>query len=205
MPEYTCLGNDCQGSHCLGRHCPCFYCRGSHPPTLRPCRLPPSAAPRRPGALAAAAAAQRPRARRPAALRAALPRAHRRGRRSSSSSPRSRTLVFPVALQVADRPGLRRRRSGRARDGAARALLRPVRGRRRARRVLGGALLHGELARRARHRRPAQRRLRARRPAEPRVLRDDADRRGAVAPDRPTRRWSRRSSARACRWACATP
>ena len=90
---------------------------------------------------------------------------------------------LPGGAAVADRPGLRDRRPGRARDGAARALLRAVRGRRRARRVLGGALLHGELARRARHRRPAQRGLRARRAAEPGVLRDDADRRGAVAPD----------------------
>ena len=46
-----------------------------------------------------------------------------------------------------------------------------------------GALLHGELAGRARHGRPAQRGLRACAAAEPGVLRDHADRRGAVAPD----------------------
>ena len=93
------------------------------------------------------------------------------------------TLVFPVALKslidtgfvVAD-PG--------ARVMALREhFFALFGGRRRARPVLGSALLHGELARRARDGRPARRRLRARGPAEPRVLRDHADRRGPVAPD----------------------
>ena len=152
------------------RHCPCFICRGSHPPTLRrraECRRRPLARAARASPRSAATARNVRSLARPAALRAPVP---------GAGSPLAAlflvlaavsTLVFPVALQVADRPGLHRRRPGRARDGAARALLRPVRGRRRPRRLLGGALLHGELARRARHRRPAQRRLRARRPAEP--------------------------------------
>ena len=78
------------------------------------------------------------------------------------------TLVFPVALKSLIDQGFV------AADPGARVMaLREhffalFGGRRRARRVLGGALLHGELARRARHRRPAQRGLRARRAAEPR-------------------------------------
>ena len=47
-----------------------------------------------------------------------------------------------------------RRRSGRPDHGAAQSFLRAVRRRRCARRVLGGALLHRELVRRARHRGP---------------------------------------------------
>ena len=116
--------------------------------------LPRHAAPRR-------RRAQGPLAVGPAALPAPLPRPHRAGRRCSWCWRRVSTLVFPVALKSLIDQGLVAADPGRARDGAARALLRAVRRRRGAGRVLGGALLHGHLAGRARHRRPAQRGLRA--------------------------------------------
>ena len=169
----------------LWRSLTVLYLRRRHPPTLGRCRTPPlrSRPPPRPSALVDRdARPQRSRPRRAASLYPAVSDPGRRCRPLPRPCRRQHADLSGRA-EVADRPRLRRHRPGRARDGVARALLRPVRGRRRPRRVLGGALLHGQLARRARHRGRAQRRLRARRQAEPRVLRDDADRRDPVAPD----------------------
>ena len=130
----------------------------------------------------------------PPALPASVPRAHRGGDRVPGAAALT-TLAFPGRAAQADRrrPGRltrrwrRRRHHGRgqrrAADGPARALPGAVRRGRGAGRVLGAALLFGDLAGRARHGRPAQRRLPPRRQAEPRVLRDQRHRRGAVAPD----------------------
>src|SRR6186997_2367691 len=66
---------------------------------------------------------QRPLAPRPAALRPALPGARRC--RGALSRPRRRQHAGLAGRpEVADRPGIHRRRPGRSRDGAARALLR---------------------------------------------------------------------------------
>src|SRR5450432_4113511 len=91
-----------------------------------------------------ATGARRSIARRPAALSAPLPGPHR-SRRRVPRAGRRKHAGFSSRPALADRPGPDRHRPGLARDGAARALLRIVRSRRCARRVLGGALLHGEL------------------------------------------------------------
>ena len=98
----------------------------------------------------------------PVAVPAALPRPHRAGAAVPGAGAAATTLVLPLALKSLIDQGLIAADPGAARDGAARAFRRAVRRRRRARPVLGGALLHGHLDRRARHRRPAQRGLRAR-------------------------------------------
>ena len=86
-----------------------------------------------------------------------------------------------LRVQADDRPGLRGRRLEEASSTSTSTSSRSSAWR-RARRRHRGALLHGVLAGRAGHGGHPQRRLPARRHAEPAVLRDHAERRGALAP-----------------------
>ena len=106
-----------------------------------------------------------------------------RPRRAVPAAGRGRHAGVPGGVAAADRRRpdagdaarrmAHRRRPLRAAGGARVAIAR----------VHLGALLHGELARRAHHHRPAQGRLRQCAAAAPVVLRDAADRRSPVAPD----------------------
>ncbi len=93
------------------------------------------------------------------------------------------TLVLPVALKSLIDSGLVAAEPGERVMALRGHFFALFAGRRGTGLVFGSALLHGQLARRARHGRPAQRRLCPRGRAKPRVLRDHADRRGVVAAD----------------------
>ena len=93
------------------------------------------------------------------------------------------TLAFPLALKSLIDQGLVSSDPGERVMALREHFLALFARGRGAGRVLGGALLHGQLARRTHHRRPAQRRLCACGRAKPGILRKHADRRGAEPAD----------------------